>query len=428
MEAQPAKPNTVAAHTGQEPPIGGGAMGADGNCGDGRAELRIALAHFASERSAAFIARVSRGQRSEWTGWEGRLQFCAPAKMRAVCCRSALIPPEGFGIGRWHSGNGQRHGVLSGRVSAELNASDLDDAMFLAEMAVNLHGEGPAVLVAKPARDGRDVHAGLNAGGREEMAQIVVGEVGQAKALAGFAKRCLGVTDGADRVLLRGLAFCAEALQQAAQGVSHRDGAAFVVLGAVVAPGDGESAGVEIDLCPAERSAFTKAHPAEGEQFEQVGAGSGFALAVGATVAGADGGYDLLELLAAGDGDLRLRDTATANVAGGIAENEAGFDGVIEDGFHRAEFMREGLGGESGATLGKPAFAVGLGDVAQGDVAEVGREALEGATPPLDAPGLQGVAGDSQPAVGGLVEIRAGFVSKGEVADLAAEFLKATLG
>ena len=112
-------------------------------------------------------------------------------------------------------------------------------------------------------------------------------------------------------------------------------------------------------------------------------------------------------------------------MAGWVAKNEAGLDGVIEDGFHGAEFMGEGLGGELGATLREPAFAVGFGDVAQGNIAEV---AFEGATPPLDAPGLEGVAGDSQPAVGGLAEISAGVVGEGEVADLAAQFLEAVFG
>ena len=310
----------------------------------------------------------------------------------------------------------------------ELDAPNLDGAVFLAEMAINLRRERAAVFVAQPTRDGWDVHAGLNAGGREEMAQIVVDELGQAKALAGFAKGGLGVSDGTDGVLRRGLAFCAEALQQAAQGVSHRDGAAFVVLGSIIAAGYGDRAGVEVSVGPAKCGAFAQAHPGVSEEFEQVGTRRSLALAVGAAVAGADGGDDLLELFAAGDADLGLDDAAALDVACWVAENEAGFDRVIEDGFHRAEFAGERLGGESGATLGEPAFAVGFGDVAQGDVAEVGREALEGATPPLDAPGLQGVAGDSQPAVGGLVEIRAGFVSKGAVADLAAEFLAAAFG
>ncbi len=38
------------------------------------------------------------------------------------------------------------------------------------------HGQGAAVLVAKPARNGRNIHARLDAARREKMPQIVVSD------------------------------------------------------------------------------------------------------------------------------------------------------------------------------------------------------------------------------------------------------------
>jgi len=54
--------------------------------------------------------------------------------------------------------------------------------VLLAQVAVNPHRKGAAVLVAKPTADRGDVHAGFDAGGREEMPEVVVGEVGVSSA------------------------------------------------------------------------------------------------------------------------------------------------------------------------------------------------------------------------------------------------------
>lgn len=50
-------------------------------------------------------------------------------------------------------------------------------AVLLAQVAINPHRKGAAVLVAEPSADGRDVHAGLDASGGEEVPEVVVGEV-----------------------------------------------------------------------------------------------------------------------------------------------------------------------------------------------------------------------------------------------------------
>ena len=50
----------------------------------------------------------------------------------------------------------------------------LGDAVFAAQVAVRAHGKGSAVFVTEPAGNCRDVHAGFNTDGREEMPQIVM--------------------------------------------------------------------------------------------------------------------------------------------------------------------------------------------------------------------------------------------------------------
>ena len=48
--------------------------------------------------------------------------------------------------------------------------------VLVAQMAVGFHRQGPAVLVAEPARYRWNVHAGFNAPRGEQVAQVVVGK------------------------------------------------------------------------------------------------------------------------------------------------------------------------------------------------------------------------------------------------------------
>lgn len=48
--------------------------------------------------------------------------------------------------------------------------------MMVAEVAVHSHGQGSTILVSEPAADCGNVDAGFNAGGGEEVAQVVVGD------------------------------------------------------------------------------------------------------------------------------------------------------------------------------------------------------------------------------------------------------------
>ena len=49
--------------------------------------------------------------------------------------------------------------------------------MLIAKMAVGLHRQRPAVLVAEPAGDRLDVHPGFDATGGEQVPQIMMREL-----------------------------------------------------------------------------------------------------------------------------------------------------------------------------------------------------------------------------------------------------------
>lgn len=61
---------------------------------------------------------------------------------------------------------------------SKYDSLDCREAMILAEVAINPHRQGAAVLVAKPATHCRYINAGLNAGGRKEVTKVVMGEAG----------------------------------------------------------------------------------------------------------------------------------------------------------------------------------------------------------------------------------------------------------
>ena len=75
------------------------------------------------------------------------------------------------------------HGQRARRLCAQANAqgSEFDLlghllAVLVAKVPVGFHGQRPAVFVAEPARDRWNVHAGFDAPGREQVAQVVVRE------------------------------------------------------------------------------------------------------------------------------------------------------------------------------------------------------------------------------------------------------------
>ena len=56
----------------------------------------------------------------------------------------------------------------------EMDLRSLGGAVLLPEMPVGLHCKRAAVRVPEPSRDGRNIDAGLDAAGREKMAEIVM--------------------------------------------------------------------------------------------------------------------------------------------------------------------------------------------------------------------------------------------------------------
>ena len=106
--------------------------------------------------------------------------------------------------------------------------------MILAQVAVGLHREGAAVAVAKPAGNGGNIDAALDAPCREQVAQIVVGKGSDADNLTG----CLERTEAAADVdncgaLGLGTAACANLRQERAEfGNDWHDPIACLGLGA----------------------------------------------------------------------------------------------------------------------------------------------------------------------------------------------------
>ena len=52
--------------------------------------------------------------------------------------------------------------------------------MFVAQVAVDPHRKGAAVLVPEPTGDGGDIHAAFNASSGKQVPQIVVSQAGDA--------------------------------------------------------------------------------------------------------------------------------------------------------------------------------------------------------------------------------------------------------
>ena len=56
--------------------------------------------------------------------------------------------------------------------------------MLVPQVAVDFHRQGSAVFVAQPAADRRDVDAGFDATGGEEVAKVMVGDATDADGAA----------------------------------------------------------------------------------------------------------------------------------------------------------------------------------------------------------------------------------------------------
>ena len=67
--------------------------------------------------------------------------------------------------------------------------------MAVAQMPIDLHRQGAAILVAEPAAYRRDVHAGFNATGRKQMSQVVMRKTRNVQFLASRVYRALTFVD-----------------------------------------------------------------------------------------------------------------------------------------------------------------------------------------------------------------------------------------
>src|SRR6266852_1081646 len=98
----------------------------------------------------------------------------------------AGIEADGWACARHlRSGSVGNWDDVLGRFVAETHPLDHGEAVFLAQVAINLHRQRAAVFMTKPPADGGNVHARLDARCREEMAKVVVGEVRESKFPAG---------------------------------------------------------------------------------------------------------------------------------------------------------------------------------------------------------------------------------------------------
>ena len=106
--------------------------------------------------------------------------------------------------------------------------------MLIPQMPINFHRQSAAVLVSKPARNGRNVHAAFNAACRKQMAQIVVGQMSNANFLfrAFHCQFAFGhARNASGRRFVR--AFSTQFFQKLAHFCNHGDSANFTVLRAL---------------------------------------------------------------------------------------------------------------------------------------------------------------------------------------------------
>ena len=94
--------------------------------------------------------------------------------------------------------------------------------MLLPEMAIGLHRERAAIRMPQPLRHGWYIHTALDAPGRKQMPEIVVGHFRDADFRAGGFERAATASDGHD-LCRRGL-LAASLPDETAQSVGIRDG------------------------------------------------------------------------------------------------------------------------------------------------------------------------------------------------------------
>ena len=111
-------------------------------------------------------------------------------------------------MGRWNLVGLLKQQLLDGQLyllgslpgPAEFHQPYLGERVVLAQVTVNAHRQGAAVLVAQPPADGGNVHARLHAGSGEKMAEIVVSKLREFQFPASRMQAFFGVVDFADGI------------------------------------------------------------------------------------------------------------------------------------------------------------------------------------------------------------------------------------
>lgn len=188
--------------------------------------------------------------------------------------------------------------------------------MGVAEVAVGLGDQYPAVFVAYPGGYRLKIDAFFDGVADKVVPEAVMGEVGEGVELAGGVQGVLGVEDGDKGLIGEAGAWGLEAFQEALEDREEGNNAGFMVFSAVFAAGDGKAAALEVHIGQAEGVGLGFAHPGVGEEFNEVG---GWLVA---DVQAAQGGQQLFKLLAGGDDNDRLAQTPANENLRGVIHDE----------------------------------------------------------------------------------------------------------
>jgi len=145
--------------------------------------------------------------------------------------------------------------------------------MFLAQVPIRSHRQRASIGVTEPSRNGRYIHARLDAKGRKEVSKVVVGHPVATGFFCRARERLLRLTDTKNRVLRFWHLFAVQAFEKLLQGRNHRDNP---VTGRRLLAGDRNHALLEVHVPPPqERALDEEIHDRDGDVIHQQ-AGDGF--------------------------------------------------------------------------------------------------------------------------------------------------------
>ncbi len=159
------------------------------------------------------------------------------------------------------------------RLDGERDLLRLSNAVLTAQVTVGAHCQGSAVLVAKPAGNGWDVHSAFDSHCGEEVPQIVMGDSGHPDFLAGTIHRFLVLVNEEDFCSCRLVGSVRpHPLEEFFRLGNHRHPANFTVLGSVLwIAFYHDLATRKIEVTPFDVRGFGDAATGEGEPLCEVG-------------------------------------------------------------------------------------------------------------------------------------------------------------